>query len=93
MELNDRPATPKGPAVSQAELRYGDDLAPADVCDPVLEVYKRDIDRTLLIANLELSVAERLANFQKFMNSVEKMRGVALPPDKRKQLLASDDRV
>jgi hypothetical protein len=30
--------------------------------DPVVEVYKRDIDRTLLRANLKLTVTERLQN-------------------------------
>jgi hypothetical protein len=30
--------------------------------DPVIETYKRDVDRTLLRENLKRSVAERLAN-------------------------------
>ena len=30
--------------------------------DPVIEVYKEHIDRTLLRRNLNISVAERLAN-------------------------------
>ena len=30
--------------------------------DPVIEAYKRDIDRTLLRQNLKRTVAERLAN-------------------------------
>ena len=30
--------------------------------DPVIEAYKRDVDRTLLRENLKRSVAERLAN-------------------------------
>lgn len=31
-------------------------LAPADFVDPVIEVYKNDIDRGLLLENLKLSV-------------------------------------
>lgn len=29
-------------------------------CDPVVEAYKKDIDRTLLRANLKLTATERL---------------------------------
>lgn len=35
------------------------DLAPADYVDPVIEAYKKDIDRTLIRENLKLTVAER----------------------------------
>ena len=33
-------------------------LAPADFFDPVIEAYKKDVDRTLLRANLKLTVAK-----------------------------------
>jgi len=36
------------------------DLAPPDYCDPVIEAYKKDVDRTLLRENLKLSVEQRL---------------------------------
>ena len=29
-------------------------------CDPVVDAYKKDVDRTLLRANLKLTVTERL---------------------------------
>ena len=29
------------------------DLAPPDYCDPVIEAYKKDVDRTLLRENLK----------------------------------------
>ena len=35
------------------------ELAPPDYRDPVIEAYKKDVDRTLLRENLKLSVAER----------------------------------
>ena len=34
--------------------------------DPVIEAYKKDVDRTLLRANLRLSVAERFEHFDGF---------------------------
>jgi hypothetical protein len=36
------------------------ELAPADYCDQVIEAYKKDVDRTLLRANLRLTVDQRL---------------------------------
>ena len=43
-----------------------DELAPPDYSDPVIELYKKDVDRTLLRENLKLSVDERFRKFQKF---------------------------
>ncbi len=43
------------------------ELAPADYCDPVIEYYKKDVDRTLLRENLKLSVDERVRKFEQFM--------------------------
>jgi hypothetical protein len=34
--------------------------------DPVIEAYKRDVDRTLLRANLQLTVGERFEQFDNF---------------------------
>jgi hypothetical protein len=42
------------------------DLAPADYRDPVIEAYKKDIDRTLLRENLKLTVDERFRKFESF---------------------------
>lgn len=46
------PAADERPATVAAELES----------DPVIEAYKRDVDRTLLRQNLRRSVAERVAN-------------------------------
>jgi hypothetical protein len=35
--------------------------------DPVIEAYKRDVDRTLLRENLKLTVEERFKQFESFM--------------------------
>lgn len=42
--------------------------------DPVVEAYKRDVDRTLLRANLQRSVEERLQNLQALANAAEELR-------------------
>lgn len=42
--------------------------------DPVVEAYKRDIDRTLLRQNLQRTVAERLANLVALQRLAEEAR-------------------
>jgi hypothetical protein len=42
--------------------------------DPVIEAYKRDVDRTLLREALRLTPEERLANLQKLCDFAEEMR-------------------
>ena len=50
------------------------ELAPADYCDAVIEVYKKDVDRSLLRENLKLTVEQRLCKFERFMEDVNAMR-------------------
>lgn len=50
------------------------DLPPADFYDPVIEAYKKDVDRTLLRENLKLTVDERFRKFESFMQYVYEMR-------------------
>ncbi len=50
------------------------DLAPADYCDPVIEAYKKDVDRTLLRENLKLTVEQRFEKFERFMECVYELR-------------------
>ena len=68
MQLHDRP-TPEN--IEQTSLpehpRCGlEELPPPDLTDPVIEAYKRDVDRTLLRAKLRLTVAERFEQFDRF---------------------------
>ena len=42
--------------------------------DPVIEAYKKDIDRTLLIENLRLSVEERFIKFERFMEYLQELK-------------------
>jgi hypothetical protein len=49
-------------------------LAPADVFDPVIEAYKKDVDRTLIRENLKLSPEARLRKLQDFVNFLVTVR-------------------
>ena len=42
--------------------------------DPVIEAYKRDVDRTLLRENLKLSVEERFEKFRQFAEFASELR-------------------
>jgi hypothetical protein len=42
--------------------------------DPVIEVYKRDVDRTLLRENLKLTPAQRLDALTKLVEFCEELR-------------------
>ena len=48
--------------------------APLDHVDPVIEAYKKDIDRTLLRENLKLTVQERLEKLQQYVEFAEGIR-------------------
>jgi len=54
-----------------------DTLPPADLYDPVIEAYKKDVDRTLLRENLKLTVEQRIQKAQSFHSSIEHLRGAA----------------
>lgn len=54
------------------ELRLS--LAPAGAPDPVVEAYKRDVDRTLLRENLRKTVEQRLGDIEAFRKSAERLR-------------------
>ena len=51
-----------------------DTLPSADYIDPVIEVYKKDIDRTLLRENLNLTPNERSRKFERSMKMVFELR-------------------
>ena len=62
---------------STAALPYSLDYPPPDFIDPVVEVYKRDIDLASLRENLKLTVEQRLLKYQSFLKSREAWRGAA----------------
>jgi hypothetical protein len=50
--------------------------------DPVIELYKRDVDRSLLVENLKLSVDERfrkLGELQRFAEELKRAGGKKRP--------------
>ena len=57
-------------------------LPPPDLFDPLIEMYKKDVDRTLLIKNLDLTPAERAEKLVDFVRFLDEMRraGQRLPP-------------
>lgn len=75
MELHERP----GPFFPEEELpelpRCGlNELPPADMRDPVIEAYKKDVDRTLLRENLKLTPEERSRKFERMMALIDELR-------------------
>ena len=48
--------------------------------DPVVEHYKKDVDRTLLRENLRLTPQQRLEKLMSFMRSLERLRAAARGP-------------
>jgi hypothetical protein len=43
--------------------------------DPVIEAYKKDIDRTLLRENLKLTPEQRVRRLSAFLRFLEELRG------------------
>jgi hypothetical protein len=76
MELHDHPRPFK---VAESQLpepsRCGrEELPPPNVFDPVIEAYKKDIDRTLLIENLKLTPAQRAEKLESFVEMLVELR-------------------
>ena len=63
---------------ANAKSRTIEHLAPPDVYDPVIEAYKRDVDRTLLRENLKLTPTERIQKYQRFIIEVSELRGASM---------------
>jgi len=56
---------PDNELISQAEREY---------IDPVIEAYKKDVDRTMFRENLKLSVEERFENLMRLQEFAIEMR-------------------
>jgi transcriptional regulator with XRE-family HTH domain len=54
------------------ELRLS--LEPSQASDPVVQAYKRDVDRTLLRENLRKTVDQRLGDMEAFRKSANQLR-------------------
>src|SRR2546423_11706032 len=88
MELHDRLGPDQAKETDLPEPpRCGlEELAPPDVIDPVVEAYKKDVDRSLLIENLKLTPEERSQKLLRFMEMIyeleragEKLRAAESP--------------
>lgn len=62
--VDDRPAEPSAPGERSS-------------IDEILDLYRRDVDLTLLRENLRLTPEERSRKFEAFMASLEEIRGAA----------------
>lgn len=47
---------------------------PVAYVDPVIEAYKKDVDRTLLRENLKLTVQQRFEKFEEFAKFAHEVR-------------------
>jgi hypothetical protein len=57
---------------------------PPITLDPVIEAYKKDVDRTLLRENLKLTVTERLEKLMELQRFAEELRRAGREARKRK---------
>lgn len=76
MELHDRDmsANLDGAEIFQPPRFVREELPPPDVFDPVIEAYKKDVDRTLLIENLKLTPAQRAEKLESFVEMLTELR-------------------
>lgn len=61
----------------ETPLAFSPDYPPPDFIDPVIEAYKKDVDRTILRENLKLTVEERFQKYKSFLLSRAKWQGAA----------------
>ena len=62
------------PQSIESVLPYSLDYPPPDFFDPVIEVYKKDVDRSIFRENLKLTVEERLRKHQNAQTFFEELR-------------------
>jgi hypothetical protein len=56
-----------------------DPVETVETPDPVVEAYKRDVDRTLFDRNLQLSPTERIEQLQRFVAALAEARAGLQP--------------
>ena len=71
--------------MARAALGYTQGMAEHPEADriqpnPVIEAYKKGIDRTLLRETLKLTHEERLLKMQRFVGAIRRVRGAARRP-------------
>jgi hypothetical protein len=58
-------------------------MTPEPHDDPVIALYKRDVDRTLLRQNLRLTQAQRLEKMLSALRMTAQLRGAARPKSRQ----------
>ena len=67
-----------GDCLGEDRVPYArEELAPPDYVDPVIEAYKKDVDRTMLRENLKLTPQQRSEKFESAMELVWELHRVA----------------
>lgn len=72
-----KPNPPASGRVSSEKAETSSDLRqlpPPDLVDAVIEVYKKDVDRSLLRENLRLTPQQRCEKFERMMEMVFELR-------------------
>jgi hypothetical protein len=65
---------PSSTPLPEHGLPYDPTQAPPDYVDPLIEAIKKDVDRTLLRQNLQLTVEERVRKAERFHEAIDEMR-------------------
>ncbi|HEX2473232.1 MAG TPA: hypothetical protein VHK01_00715 [Lacipirellulaceae bacterium] len=73
-----RDTTRMAPPSPDCPWEPASDCGPSRTSDPVIELYKRDVDRTLLRENLKLTPEERLLKLRDFMQFAEEVRSAGI---------------
>lgn len=66
--IGSHPSTPETTSVERLNPE------PVTAFDEIIDVYLRDVDRTLIRANLTLSPEERLRKLEEFVDFLEQLR-------------------
>ncbi len=77
-ELANKQPPPRRPVGPDQPWQPVSDCGPDRTTDPVIELYKRDVDRTLLRENLRLSPEQRLLKLEDFVKFIGELRTAAL---------------
>jgi hypothetical protein len=70
----ERPNKRREPPGPERPWKPISDCGPGRGTDPIIELYKQDVDRTLLRENLKLTPDQRLLKLSDFMRLAEEMR-------------------
>jgi hypothetical protein len=79
---------PAGLCCTAIEPAYNTDMFETDTVlppDPVIEAYKKDVDRTLIRENLKLTFEQRLENLERLEEFSNEIRRAVVEANKRER--------